>query len=209
MKNLIIIGAGGMGRVFYDMARESIGYESDFIIKGYLDDNLNALNAFLNYPPVLNTVTDYIPEKGDLFVCSIGGDKRRRCMEEVLEKGGEFYSLIHKTACIGSNVKLGKGNCIGAYTTIAADAIIGDYNFIQSHTIIGHDVKMGDWNRIDSHVLCVGGVIIKEEVMIHTSAVINHNVTVESNSHIGACCFVIQNVEQGATVFGNPARRLR
>ncbi len=209
MKNLIIIGAGGMGRVFYDMARESIGYETEFIIKGYLDGNLSALDNFKNYPPVLNTVTDYIPEKYDIFVCSIGGVTRKKCIEEILGKDGEFYSLIHKTARIGTNVKLGKGNCIGAYTTIAADASIGDYNFIQSHTIIGHDVKIGNWNRIDSHVLCVGGITIEDEVMIHTSAVINHNVVVGSNSHIGACCFVIQDVEQGTTMFGNPARRLK
>ena len=40
MNNLIIIGAGGMGRTFYDWARESVGYGKEFVIKGFLDDNL-------------------------------------------------------------------------------------------------------------------------------------------------------------------------
>lgn len=47
---------------------------------------------------------------------------------------------------------------IGAFTTVASNAHIGDYNFIQSYTIIGHDVEIGDWNRIDSHVMCIGGI---------------------------------------------------
>ena len=36
MKNLIIIAAGGMGRTFYDIARESLGYGTEFVIKGFI-----------------------------------------------------------------------------------------------------------------------------------------------------------------------------
>lgn len=39
MKNLIIIAAGGMGRTLYDMARESLGFATEFVIKG-LEFNL-------------------------------------------------------------------------------------------------------------------------------------------------------------------------
>jgi saccharopine dehydrogenase-like NADP-dependent oxidoreductase len=51
MKQLIIIGAGGMGRTIYDMAIENGAYKKDYIVKGFIDDNLNALDAFENYPP--------------------------------------------------------------------------------------------------------------------------------------------------------------
>ena len=33
MKNLVIIGAGGMGRTIFDVARESIGYGIEYTIK--------------------------------------------------------------------------------------------------------------------------------------------------------------------------------
>ena len=208
MKNLIIIGAGGMGRVMYDMACESHGYGDIFEIKGFIDDNFNALDNFENYPPLVGTIKDYEIQPDDIFICSIGGAFRRECMERIINRGGEFISLIHRTARIGTNVKLGKAIMVGAFTTIAADAIIGDYNFIQSYTIIGHDVVIGDWNRIDSHVMFIGGVKMGNNNMIHTSAVLNHGVEVEDNAHIGACSFVTRKVESGTTVFGNPARRL-
>ena len=208
MKNLIIIGAGGMGRTVYSNALESVGYGEKFVVKGFIDDNLKALGGFSNYPPVIDTIRDYLPQENDVFVSSIGGVSRRVCMEEIIRRGGEFIELIHQTARLLTNVKLGKGNFIGAYTTIGNDVVIGDYNMIQSYTIIGHDAKIGNFNRIDTHVTCVGGTVIEDEVNIHTSAVISHNVVVETGAHVGALSFVIKKVKAGTTVMGNPAKKL-
>ena len=196
MKNLIIIAVGGMGRTLYDMSRESMGYGDEFVIKGFIDDNLQALDGFANYPPVLDKISTYIPQENDVFVCSIGGAVRKKCMEELINRGAQFINLIHRTARIGTNVQLGVGNIVGAYTCIGADAKIGSYNLIQSYTVIGHDVRMGDWNRIDN------------EADIYTSSVLNHGVVVEDRAHVGACSFVIRRVKEGTTVIGNPAKKL-
>lgn len=208
MKNLIIIGAGGMGRTIYSNALEGVGFGEKYVVKGFIDDNLNALEDYPNYPPVIDTIKDYIPQDNDVFVSSIGGASRRSCMEEIISRGGEFMELIHKTARIYNNAKLGKGNFIGAYSVIGNDAEVGDYNMIQAYTVIGHDAKIGNWNRIDTHVTCVGGIVIEDEVNIHTSAVINHGVTVGSGAHVGALSFVIRKVKPGTTVCGNPAKRI-
>lgn len=208
MKNLIIIGAGGMGRTVYSNAIESMGYGDCFTVKGFIDDNLTALDGYEDYPPIISTIKDYQPQDGDVFVSSIGGSARRPCMEEIIRRGGEFIELIHRTARIYQNAKLGKGNFIGAYTVIGNDAVIGDYNMIQSYTVIGHDARIGDWNRIDTHVTCVGGIVIEDETNIHTSSVISHGVTVGSGAHVGALSFVIRKVKPGTTVCGNPAKKL-
>jgi len=208
MKQLIIIGAGGMGRTFYDMARESVGFGTEYAIKGFIDDNTAALEGFENYPPMLGTISGYQPKEDEVFVCSIGGGARRKCMEEIIAKGGSFLTMIHKTARLGTNVVVGEGTVVGAFTTIGADAKVGKYNLIQSYTVIGHDSRIGDWNRIDTHVTLVGGTIVEDEADIHTSAMISHKVVVESNSRVAACSFVIRRVKSGTTVMGNPAKRL-
>lgn len=197
-----------MGRTMYSNALESIGYGETFLVKGFIDDNLQALEGFENYPPIIATIKDYRPQKDDIFVSSIGGASRRLCMEDIIRRGGEFCDLIHKTARIYANAKLGKGNFIGAYSVIGNDAVVGDYNMIQAYSVIGHDAKIGSWNRIDTHVTCVGGIVIEDEVNIHTSAVINHGVTVGSGSHVGALSFVIRKVKPGSTVMGNPAKKI-
>ena len=208
MKHLIIIGAGGMGRTMYDMARESIGYNTEYDIRGFIDDNTSALDNFDNYPPLLAPIQSYQPKEDEVFVCSIGGAARQQCMEAILNKGGQFLTMIHATARIGTIVQIGEGTIIGAYTTIGADAKIGQYNLIQSYTVIGHDSVIGNWNRIDTHVTLVGGTIVHDGADIHTSAMISHNVTIESHSRVAACSFVIKRVKEGTTVLGNPAKKL-
>ena len=56
MKHLIIIGGGGMGRSVYSMAEDSIGFGTEFDIKGFLDDNLNSMDGFQDYKPVIGTI---------------------------------------------------------------------------------------------------------------------------------------------------------
>ena len=73
---------------------------------------------------------------------------------------------------------------------------------------IGHDSRIGDWNRIDTHVTLVGGTIVENETVIYSSAMINHNVTIENNARVAACSFVIRKVKSGTTVVGNPAKVL-
>lgn len=208
IKELIIIGAGGMGRTLYDIAKESIGYGTEFSIKGFIDDNINALDGFSGYPPVLDTISGYTPEEDDVFTFSIGGESRRKCIENMLLRDAKFINLIHSTARIGSNVKLGIGNIIAAFTSLGADCRIGDYNMIQSYSVIGHDAEIGDFNRIDTHVTCVGGIKVANETTIHTGAVINHKVKVNDHAKVGALSFVIRSVKENTTVLGNPAKRI-
>ena len=208
MKQLIIIGAGGMGRTVYGIAIESIGYGTEFIVKGFVDDNIHALDGFQNYPPIIGTTSDYIPEEDDVFVSSIGTDSRQRCIGKIQMRGGRFINIIHSTARVRTNVQMGVGNIVCAYAIIGADCVVGDFNLFQNFSIIGHDVRVGNHNRIDTHVTCVGGITICNNTNIHTSAIINHGVVVEDDAHVGAGSFVIRKVKAGTTVFGNPARRL-
>lgn len=209
MKNLIIIGAGGMGREVYNLATQCVGYKTEFEIKGFLDDNLNVLERFEIYPPVIDTVQNYKVEEEDVFVCSIGSVKQKKvCIEKIRNRGGVFISLIHPTSLIDKTVKLGIGAIVFSYAQIGSGAIVGDYVLIQSYSGIAHDVILGDYSRIDVHALCVGGVHVGNSVTIHSGAVVNHKVVIEDDATIGAMSFVIRNVKAGCTVCGNPAKRL-
>ena len=209
MKNLVILGAGGMGRTVYGIAMESTGYGDEYVIKGFVDDDIHSLDDYLNYPPIIGGISDYIPQEDDVFICSIGGDARKKCVDNMIAKGAHFINIIHETARIRTNVKLGTGNIICPYASIGVDSVLGNYNLIQSFTTIGHDVNVGNYNRIDTHVTCVGGVIIGNEVDIYTSVVLNHGVVIEDGAHVGACSFVIKKVKAGTTVFGIPAKEIK
>ena len=209
MKNLIIIGAGGMGKQLCFFAQVCTGFEKEYIIKGFIDDNLRALDGYEGYPPMLGTIMDYQPQEDDVFINSIGDVQfKKKCITEIIKRGGEFINLIHPLATIPPHVKIGKGNIFAARSGIGVESEVGDFNLIQDGAIIGHDVKIGSWCRVDCYVVLIAGVTLEDEVCIHTSAVINHNVTIGKGAMVGAQSFVIRNVKPGTTVFGNPAKKL-
>lgn len=209
MKELVIIGAGGMGREIYYTAINSIGYGTDFIVKGFIDDDVNALNGFQGYPPMLGTISDYDVQQNDVFACSIGSvEAKLKVCEMIKAKGGRFQTLIHKNSTIKLNTKIGDGTIIDSYAIISCDTEIGENCLIQQAAIIGHDVKIGDYCRLDCQSFFVGAVKVGNRCTIHTSAVLNHKVVVEDDATIGACSFVVKKVKKGTTVFGNPAKVL-
>ena len=206
MNNLIIIGAGGMGREIYEHATQCEGFNKTYNIKGFLDDRKSSLSDIHGYPLILGSISEYIIEPNDVFICSIGDVKtKKESIEKILAKGGKFISLIHPQAHVGKNTVIGNGSIILRGAHIGVDCMIDDYALIQISAIIGHDSTIGRLSRIDCNVVCVGGTQIKSFSTIHTSAVIGHNVTVGDWAVVGANSFVMKNVEEKTTVFGSPA----
>ena len=198
-----------MGRAVYCMAEESVGYKIDFDIKGFLDDDIHSLDGFNGYKPVLNTISDYEIQTDDVFVCSIGNvNTKIRICEMLKQKGAQFYTIINQTARIHKNVSIGDGCIIGAYATIGADAQVGENCLIQSFASVGHDCKIGNYVRMDTRSMCVGGVVVEDNVSIFTMAVCSHRVVVGKGAHVAALSFVVRKVKPGVTVIGNPAKEL-
>ena len=202
MKKLIIIGAGGMGRCLYCLAKESLQIHKEFEIKGFLENDLHALDGHEGYPPILGKDDDYEIEKDDVFVCSIGDVKKKiGICKKFKNRGAHFQTLIHHNANVGKNTIIG-----GVH--IDPDVYIGENCLIQTKAIIGHDCKIGNYVRLDSLTSCVGGVIIEDCVTVFTSSVISHNVVLGKGSSVGACSFVFKKVKPECTVFGVPAKRI-
>ena len=209
MKQLVIIGAGGFGIELFNLAKESIGYNESFLIKGFIDDDINKLNNNFNYPKILSTIDDYHISVNDVFICSIGNIKLKKMItDKIIVRGGIFFNLVHKTAIVYTNLSNINGMIIGPFVTIGSNCVLGNHILCQTGSIVGHDSLIGNWTRLDSYVVIVGGVVIKDSVTIHTSSVINHNVLIEKSATVGAMSFVIRNVRENSTVFGNPAKIL-
>ncbi|MBO5941537.1 MAG: acetyltransferase [Kiritimatiellae bacterium] len=206
----MIIGAGGFGREMFATAREAIGYGEDFAIKGFLDGNPSALDGYEGYPSIIGTPETYEIEENDVFITALGNlDSRRRCAAMIEQRGGEFVSVIHKTASIGPNVKIAAGSFIAHNVVLTADIEIGRHSCVFHGTVIGHDAKLNDYTHIYSLVSIGGGVIVEEGVSVFPGARVVPRVTIGSKSTVGIGSAVIRNVEPGITVFGVPAERLR
>lgn len=207
MKHLIIIGAGGFGREIYCSASESLGYGTEFDIKGFLDPDESKLDGFKGYPPIIGVEDTYQIEPDDVFTCAFGNvSLKKKCCDKIISKGGIFQTLIHKTAYVSKNVKIGKGSIILAGARLHCDVTIGDFVVIQPYAIIGHDVKVGRWSHINAFVDCGGASSIGEGVTLHTTCFVLPQAIIEDDVTVGAGSVTMMRVKKGQTVFGVPAR---
>jgi sugar O-acyltransferase (sialic acid O-acetyltransferase NeuD family) len=207
--NLVIIGAGGLAREVYDLARICFPDQKDLNIKGFLSDDLTNIEE-LGYPKIVSNTADYKIEKDDVFFCAIGNVlDRKKIVNNIILKGGKFINLIHPTANISPSVKLGIGVAIKSYCVISSDVHIGDFTFLQSSVIMGHDVKIGKYCQINSFSFFAGDSEIKDHVTVNAGAKLIQNVKVGPGAVIGMGSVVLRNVKEQTTVFGIPAMRLK
>lgn len=209
MKNLIIIGARGFGREIYNLAIQTKEYNTKWVVKGFLDDKVDALQGFNGYPPILSSVEDYQIQEDDLFICALGDvDYKKKYADLILVKGGRFINLVHPTAIINTNVKIGVGIIISAFTYISNDVTIGNFVTIQTHSAVGHDVKIGDYCQINALTFFGGFVELKDSVTVNPNASIAPKKTVAEHTIVGLNSAVIKNTKPNCTVYGNPAREI-
>lgn len=209
MKKLYIIGARGYGREIYNLATETKEYQKTFMIAGFLDDKSCALEGYHDYPPIISSVEAFSPSKNDVFVCALGDvNYKKKYIEIILDKGGEFITLIHPTAYISHNAVLGDGCIVCAYSRISCDVRIGNYNTFQPFVAVGHDVSIGNFNHFNTSSFLGGFVEIGNNTTVHTGAIIHPHKKISDGCIIGAGAVVLCNVKANTTVYGNPAKKL-
>lgn len=203
LKSLIIIGAGGHGKVIADIAKFN-GYQE--IV--FLDDDIKKYK--IGEYQIIGTTNDIekFKEKYDFFV-GIGNNKIRKKISLMLnEKKISQPILIHPSAVIDPTVNIGNGTVIMANVVINADSKIGNGCIINTSSSIDHDCLINSYTHISPGVHVAGTVSIGECTWIGIGASIKNNLYITSNCTIGAGSVIVKNLLKSGTYFGVPARRV-
>jgi len=209
MKNLIIVGAGGMGREVFSWLSQEIRNKKDYKIKGFIDDDPSALNNY-NYPvSIIGNIKDYQPNSGEILAVSILEPKtRKKIVEALLKRSSLFYTLIHPSVTIGTNVKIGEGSIICPNCILSNDIVIHEFVFINTSSTIGHDTTIGSFTSINGKVEITGNVQVGEGCLFGVGAKVIPGRRIGNGAKIGAGSVIIRNVPSDSTVFGNPAKKI-
>ena len=201
MKNLIIIGAGGHGKVVADIAKKSGNYQAI----SFLDDEETGEVMGI---PVIGKSTDFerYISSSDFFVAIGDSQIRSEFMEKLLSLGAKIPTLIHPTATIGSNVEIGEGTSIMAGVVINPCTSIGKGVIVNTCSSVDHDCVVEDYCHIAVGVHVAGTVGIGKKVLIGAGATIKNNVKLCDDCVIGAGAVVVSDINETGTYVGVPAK---
>lgn len=208
MRDVLIVGAGGYGRVAYSQMHDDVACNKEWRLVGFLDTRADILDRFSYDVGIVGDPFTYVPRPNDWFVCALGEPAhRRRYVAPLVDKGGFFINIVTE-AYLGQNVRLGHGCFFERRVTIGPDCQIGNFVMIHSLAILGHDIVVGDFAQIGCFCFIGGGVRVEEGATIYPHATVLPGLTIGAGATVGAGSVVLADVPAGCTVFGNPAKRV-
>ncbi len=197
---IAIIGAGGHGKVIADLALKN-GYKEVV----FIDDNLIGKCMGFNIVGTCANIGQINDGKTD-FIIAVGNNAIRKRIVERYKIN--CATLIHPSAQIGLNVKIGKGTVIMSGAVINPCATVGNHCIINTCAVIEHDCVIEDCVHISPSVAVGGTVHIGECTHVGIGAVVKNNVEICNNCIIGAGAVVVKDVVESATYVGIPAKKV-
>ena len=199
MNRLIIIGAGGHGKVIADSALKNGYTEICFV-----DDNVT--DYCMGFP-VIGKCADLekLNDGKTDFIIGIGNNAVRK---QIAEKYNvNWVTVIHPSAQIAINVSVGRGTVIMAGAVINACAFIDEHCIINTGAVIEHDDVIDEYVHISPNVTLGGTVHIGRNSHIGIGATVINNIDICDDCMVGAGAVVVKNIAEKGIYIGIPAKK--
>lgn len=187
-----LYGASGHGKVIFDILR-AMGVKVD----GFIDDNPTLCE--LCGLPVVHSYNGHSP-----IIISVGANSIRKIIAERLQC--RFGTAIHPSAIISPSARIGEGTVVMPGAIINAEAVIGKHCIINTGACIDHECVIGDFCHIAPHATLCGQVHLDEGTLIGVGASVIPCTHIGRWCQIGAGAAVINEIKDGTTNVGVPAK---
>jgi acetyltransferase EpsM len=207
---LVIIGAGGHGA-------EIAAYAQDMKVPvaGAFDDGKPAGSWHVTtLIGGLDELPQFCGKHAQVhYITAFGSNSVRRQMVRRIEAMGVHnlkpYTLRHSSAWTGAGVEIGAGTLLSPNTLATTRAKIGAHCILNVKASVSHDCIVEDYCNINPNATICGDVRLGEGCYIGAGAVVIEKRKIGAWSVIGAGSVVTQDLPEGVTAVGVPARIIK
>jgi sugar O-acyltransferase (sialic acid O-acetyltransferase NeuD family) len=203
-----IYGSGGLGKEVYELAGRINAKHKRWDEIVFVDD-VRDEGVFFGTRSV--KFERWLEEKGE-WECVIGigePSSREKLCGKILQNEIKLATLIDPSALISPRAEISCGSIVCEFASIHADVSIGRNCLIQPYCVVGHDTRIGDHSVFSTHCAPGGSCIFGERVFAGMHSSIKEKVQIGDDVIIAMGASVFQNLPDGVTVVGNPARITR
>lgn len=207
MKRVLIIGAGGHGQVVADILLTSWEAGAQMRPVGFVDDATELQNHILLGLPVIGKIECYKEIDFDEAIVAIGSNTTRSRLFDVFQMNGvSMARAIHPSAIIGKEASIGPGSVVCAGVVVNTGSRIGSNVILNTASSVDHHNVIEDHVHIAPGSHTGGDVHIGAGALIGIGAIVMPQRRVGAWSVVGAGALVHEDVLEGRTVIGIPAK---
>lgn len=207
MKKIVVVGTGGLAREFCSFFSD---YKEPISIVGFSGINLDDHRAFsLPGRFFLDDITPEIVETKEIVIAIGSPSKKKRISERLKGLGFSFPTLIHSSSVVSERATLGEGVIVSPNCIVSPNVQLKDFCYLNFGVGIGHDTVLGSFCQVNPGVQLGGCSSVDDETLIGSGSTILHGVKIGKGAVIASGSVVFSNVVDGATMMGNPAKRMR
>lgn len=201
---LLILGAGGHGRVVADAALAQGHWASVRVT----DRDARRVDEELLPGLRVEPMDEAIAGSNEVHV-AIGSAAARTKEARTVSDRLPLATVIHPRASVSRHAAIDAGCFIAAAAVVAPGARLGACVIVNHGAVVDHDVQVGAFTHVAPRAALGGGVRVGERVLVGAGASVLPGVHIADDVVVGAGAVVRDNLEAAGVYAGVPARRVR
>ena len=202
MRDLFIVGAGGLGReAAWTVERINAASQQPlWRLIGFADDDpAKATGNFEGYPMLGSVEKASKDHPGASVFIAIGDNAIRRKVYAQL-RGHDFPAMIDPSAQVSPTTEFKRGTYIACEAVVSVGTEIGKFVIINARAGVGHDSVVGDFSNVSPGVSLSGHTTLGQDGFMGTSSCTAPGRKVGDGATVACGTPVLKDVEPGSTL---------